>query len=205
MGHEPVSVIGNPFALKATFNKLDVALGEIIAARDGVLPIPLLLPEQVARLQPLLFPQSKGVFPAICIRSSDGGLVPPAENTRQQTNSLTSTILLTLAKRFQDNGLASTVFPGTGDGLRVSTTVVVLLYYLALSRSPAPSTYNNLGIVLSGIAETRRGPDGELLDGTTLARVFYSAGLQLDPQHAHLLTNLGSLLKDQGQVEQAIK
>ncbi|EJF66698.1 TPR-like protein [Dichomitus squalens LYAD-421 SS1] len=195
-----------------TFNLLHVVrtsgdqlLHTLLRVGDGILPTPLLVPEEVVRLQPLLFPWSKGVFPAICTRTADGDLVPPADSTLQQTNGMTSTVLLTLAKRFQENALASTVFPDTGDGLRVSTTVVVLLYYLALSRAPAPSTYNNLGIVISGIAETRRGPGGELLDGTALARIFYSAGLKIEPQHPHLLTNLGSLLKDQGQVEQAIK
>ena len=101
--------------------------------------------------------------------------------------------------------MGKAVIPGPGATLPVSTSVVILLYYLALAWTPSPSTYNNLGIVLSGISETRRGPDGEQLDGTALARLFYTAGLQLDPKHPHLLTNLGSLLKDQGRIDQAIK
>ncbi|KAJ2974055.1 hypothetical protein NUW54_g11954 [Trametes sanguinea] len=129
----------------------------------------------------------------------------PAETVRQQTNGMTSTILLTLAKRFQDNVLGGMALPGSGGTLRVSTSVIILLYYLALAWSPAPSTFNNLGIVLSGITDGRTGADGELLDGMGLARTYYTAGLQLDPKHPHLLTNLGSLLKDQGQTEQAIK
>ena len=58
---------------------------------------------------------------------------------------------------------------------------------------------------MGGISDARTGPDGQVLDGTALARMYYTAGLQLDGKHPHLLTNLGSLLKDQGQAEQAIK
>ncbi|KAI8995630.1 TPR-like protein [Trametes punicea] len=180
-------------------------LQALLQAGGGVLPTPLLLPQQVSRLPALLFPRSNGVLPAVCIRNSSGEMKPPSDGVRQQTNGMTSTILLTLAKRFQDNLLGGMVLPGTGGSLRVSTSVIILLYYLALAWAPAPSTYNNLGIVLSGIADGRTGPDGELLDGMSLARTYYTAGLQMDPKHPHLLTNLGSLLKDQGQTEQAIK
>ncbi|KAI0361625.1 TPR-like protein [Trametes cingulata] len=180
-------------------------LHALLRAGGGVLPTPLLLPEQVSRLPVLLFRRTHGVLPSICTRGAGGEARPPGETVRTQTNSMTSTILLTLAKRFQDNVLGGMVLPGTGGTLRVSTSVVILLYYLALAWSPAPSTYNNLGIVMSGITDGRTGADGELLDGMGLARTYYTAGLQMDPKHPHLLTNLGSLLKDQGQTEQAIK
>ena len=182
----------------------DQLLHALLRAGGGVLPAPLLLPEQVTRLRALLFPQTKGVLPAICTRAASGELKPPPDPVRQQTNGMTNTVLLTLAKRFQDSTLGHATLPGA-DGLRISTSVVVLLYYLALALSPAPSTFNNLGIVLSGISDARTGPDGQVLDGTALARMYYTAGLQLDGKHPHLLTNLGSLLKDQGQAEQAIK
>ncbi|KAI0756987.1 TPR-like protein [Daedaleopsis nitida] len=179
-------------------------LRALLRAGGGVLPTPLLLPDEVTRLRTLLFPQSKGTFPAICTRTTTGGLRPPSDSVCKQTNNITSTILLTLAKRFQDDAVGNTVLPGLVGNLG-GTSVVVLLYYLALAWSPAASTYNNLGIVLSGITQTRRGPDGKLLDGIALARLFYTAGLDLDPKHPHLLTNLGSLLKDQGHIHQAIK
>ncbi|CAK7269138.1 hypothetical protein SEPCBS57363_003449 [Sporothrix epigloea] len=44
-------------------------------------------------------------------------------------------------------------------------------------------------------------PDSSL----ALAFIYYSYGLQLDPKHVHLYTNLGSLLKDAGQLDLAIK
>lgn len=37
-----------------------------------------------------------------------------------------------------------------------------------------------------------------------LALQYYEAGLKLDPKHPHLYTNLGSLLKDMGQLPQAV-
>ncbi|KAH9849758.1 TPR-like protein [Lenzites betulinus] len=180
-------------------------LHALLRAGGGILPTPLLLPEQVSRLPALLFPRSNGVLPSICTRSSNGDMRPPPGNSRQQTNSMLSTILLTLAKRFQDNLLGGIVLPETGGALRASTSVVIMLYYLALAWAPAPSTYNNLGIVLSRITEGRPGANGKILDGIALARAYYTAGLEMDPAHPHLLTNLGSLLKDQGQTEQAIK
>ncbi|CAK7228710.1 hypothetical protein SCUCBS95973_006973 [Sporothrix curviconia] len=51
-------------------------------------------------------------------------------------------------------------------------------------------------VVPSGIP-----PDSSL----ALAFTYYSYGLQLDPKHVHLHTNLGSLLKDVGQLDMAIK
>ncbi|KAI0365250.1 TPR-like protein [Pilatotrama ljubarskyi] len=201
------SRLGDPsldfmFVVRASGEQL---LHPLLRAGGGVLPTPLLVPEQVSRLPALLFPRTNGVLPSICTRTTAGELRAPPETVRQQTNTMTSTILLTLAKRFQDNVLGGMDIPGTAGTLRVSTSVVILLYYLALAWAPAPSTYNNLGIVMSGITDGRTGADGELLDGMGLARTYYTAGLQMDPKHPHLLTNLGSLLKDQGQTEQAIK
>ncbi|ERS99208.1 hypothetical protein HMPREF1624_04406 [Sporothrix schenckii ATCC 58251] len=59
--------------------------------------------------------------------------------------------------------------------------------------STTPTTPN---AVPSGIP-----PDSSL----ALAFTYYSYGLQLDPKHVHLHTNLGSLLKDVGQLDLAIK
>ena len=183
----------------------DQLLHALLLAGGGILPTPLLAPDQVTRLSVSLFGQSDGFLPSICTRNSQGELKKPADSVREQANGMTSTILLTLAKRFQDGALSSAPVPGSAGGLRVSTSLVILLYYIALAWSPAPSTYNNLGIVLSGVSETRQGSDGEVLDGVSFARMFYTEGLRLDPKHPHLLTNLGSLLKDQGQIDEAIK
>lgn len=188
----------------------DRVLNALLNYGGGVLPTLLLLPDQIMHLPMVLFPFSLGISPAICTRNEQTGLLdPPTEGTRQKTNLMTSTVLLTLAKRLQDESLANLSLPGLGGGINVSVSLVILLYYLALSLSPSPSTYNNLGILLCALSNSRtiRNTQGQqnLLNGPTLARFYYQAGLRIDPNHPHLLTNLGSLLKDQGRVEEAIE
>lgn len=188
----------------------DRVLNALLNLGGGVLPTLLLLPDQVMHLPTVLFPFSLGISPAICTRNEQTGLLdPPAEGTRQKTNHMTSTVLLTLAKRLQNESLANLRLPGIGGSINVSVSLIILLYYLALSLSPSPSTYNNLGILLCTLSNSKivRKAQGQqtLLNGPTLARFYYQAGLRIDPGHPHLLTNLGSLLKDQGHVEEAIE
>lgn len=121
--------------------------------------------------------------------------------------TLTAALSLTIATRLQDvpPGLEVT----TATNIRSSISLVLLLYYLALSISPSPSTYNNLGIFMQALPmrRTHIKPNGEheALTGTMLARIYYERGLDLYPGHPHLLTNLGSLLKDQGFLSDAIR
>lgn len=132
--------------------------------------------------------------------------------------STTSNSLLSLAKIYQDgmsvqsssNG-ASRSAPGVRD--------ILALYYLSLSLQPSPSTANNVGILLAGIHNVPgRGAarsSGEMQhpeipgvvpgSGVSLALAYYNYGLHLDVRHAHLYTNLGSLLKDIGQLQAAIR
>ncbi|KAJ3380453.1 hypothetical protein HDU92_005964 [Lobulomyces angularis] len=88
----------------------------------------------------------------------------------------TSSILQTLAKIFQDFNLPA---------------LAVSLYYLSLSIFPTANTCNNLGILLAShrLQESIQ---------------WYECGLALDPQHVHLYTNLGSALKDRGQINEGI-
>ncbi|KAL4802683.1 glycosyl transferase family 41-domain-containing protein [Aspergillus unguis] len=131
--------------------------------------------------------------------------------------STTSNSLLSLAKIYQDgmsaqSSGASRSAPGVRD--------ILALYYLSLSLQPSPSTANNVGILLAGIHNNPAGkgaarssgdiqhPDipGVLPgSGVSLALAYYNYGLQLDSRHAHLYTNLGSLLKDIGQLQAAIR
>ncbi|KAI0932202.1 hypothetical protein AcW2_000893 [Taiwanofungus camphoratus] len=176
----------------------------------GALPVLLLLPEQVMRSSIIIFPTYTGVLPSICTRAATSRSVELlSEITRQRTNLMTSTVVLTLAKRFQDDALENRTVPGFGGTIHISTSLVILLYYTALTLSPSPSAYNNLGILLSNLssAMTLRNLQGQQhwVDGPMLARIYYQAGLQIDSTHPHLLTNLGSLLKDHGQLEQAIE
>jgi protein O-GlcNAc transferase len=189
----------------------DDVLHALLRLGRNVLPFLLLHPEQVSRLPTVLFPYSKGVLPALCTLSNDISpeLLPPPEATRRQTNLMTGNIVLALAKYYQDLPSSSVSIPGFSGLLNVNHALAIMFYYLALSLSPSPSTYNNMGIILSTVSDTTSWTSntGECvtLSGSDLAKIFYTEGLKLDPSHPHLLTNLGSLYKDRGNIETAIQ
>ncbi|KAI0689614.1 TPR-like protein [Cytidiella melzeri] len=189
----------------------DNVLHALLHLGGNALPFLLLLPEQAMRLPAVLFPDSMGALPALCRWSNDAPphLQPAAEQTCQQTNTMTGNIVLSLAKYYQDLPSSSVFIPGFSGFLNVNHALAIMFYYLSLSLSPSPSTYNNMGIILSTVTDTVSWitASGEKLSlsGSDLARIFYNAGLQLDPSHPHLLTNLGSLYKDQGNLETAIE
>ncbi|KAL2808137.1 glycosyl transferase family 41-domain-containing protein [Aspergillus granulosus] len=143
----------------------------------------------------------------------------PEGLARKAALSTTSNSLLSLAKIYQD-GMSTA--PNSNDGPRAAPGVrdILALYYLSLSLQPSPSTANNVGILLAGIHNNALGKglarsSGEMqhpeipgvLPGTgvSLALAYYNYGLHLDSRHAHLYTNLGSLLKDIGQLQAAIR
>lgn len=137
--------------------------------------------------------------------------------SRNAAVSTTSNSLLSLAKIYQDGmSSVSSSAPRSTPGVRD----ILALYYLSLSLQPSPSTANNVGILLAGIQNNApaRGlvrPNGKSQhpdipgvvpgSGISLALAYYNYGLHLDSRHAHLYTNLGSLLKDIGQLQAAIK
>jgi tetratricopeptide (TPR) repeat protein len=97
-------------------------------------------------------------------------------------------------------------FPDRGNvQIRASLSLVVLFYYAASALFPSPSTCNILGVLIaslglpSDLANLTRGPGKEF----AIAMSYYNQGLALDGSHAHLLTNLGSLLKDMGHTDEA--
>lgn len=130
--------------------------------------------------------------------------------------STTSNSLLSLAKIYQDAMSSATE---VGSLRSTSTRDILALYYLSLSLQRSPSTANNVGILLAGVQNSVHVP--KLSDipnsnigmvpgvmpgsGISLALLYYNYGLNLDSKHAHLYTNLGSLLKDIGQLGAAIK
>jgi protein O-GlcNAc transferase len=176
----------------------------------GVLPMLLLSPEQAMRLPHLIFPASMGVLPSICTKTNvRNRLETPHESVRQQSHSMTSTILLGLAKQIQDTVPGSDLtIPGFNITVQASPSLTLLLYYLALSLSPSPAIYNNMGLILSMLpASTQAADIGRRSSptGIQLARTYYERGLQMDSTHPHLLTNMGSLLKDGGQTPEAIR
>ncbi|KAJ5121801.1 hypothetical protein N7526_008738 [Penicillium atrosanguineum] len=169
----------------------------------------LLYPDRALQTAKLVFRASNGTPP---------GLGYVAEGiSRNAAISTTSNSLLSLAKIYQDGmSTVSSSAPRSAPGVRD----ILALYYLSLSLQPSPSTANNVGILLAGIQNNppARGlirPNGESQhpeipgvipgSGISLALAYYNYGLHLDSRHAHLYTNLGSLLKDIGQLQAAIK
>lgn len=120
-------------------------LNAILTLGRNTMPFMLLLPEHVARLPGLLFPATAGVLPAICTLADDQSrFEPPPEDKRKESNAMTGSVLLALAKRFQDLSSTEVTVPGFGGKLNVNHSLAMIFYYLALALSPSPSTYNNM-------------------------------------------------------------
>ena len=143
--------------------------------------------------------------------------VPSEGMARKAAVSTTSNSLLSLAKIFQD-GMATNSPKATAFQSNYGVREILALYYLSLSLQPSPSTANNVGILLASVqqsAPSKHIPVSNSVpkpqipglvpgSGIALALAYYNYGLLLDSRHAHLYTNLGSLLKDIGQLEVAI-
>ncbi|KAF3925408.1 hypothetical protein ABW21_db0209314 [Orbilia brochopaga] len=189
---------------------LSVAVEEAIGmAGSGVLRgsrDPLLLsPDRALRTAKLLFPPH-GELP---------GLKHVAMgNARKNAINTTSNSLLSLAKIYQDAISAGKEVSKAASSVRD----ILALYYLSLSLHPSPSTANNVGILLASVQQSSplsvvyplNNPLPQIPglapgSGVALALGYYYYGLHLDPRHAHLYTNLGSLLKDMGNLPAAIK
>lgn len=166
----------------------------------------LLTPDQALSTSRLCFPHL-GELPGL--QYVPGG---PQSLARKAVISTTSNSLLSLAKIFQDgmsnSGRSAGIAP-----LNHGVRDILALYYLSLSLQPSPSTANNVGILLASVQQaTIPVQSYHKLDipgvmpgsGIALALQYYNYGLQLDQHHAHLYTNLGSLLKDIGQLDAAI-
>jgi len=166
----------------------------------------LLAPEQALITAKLCFPYS-GELPGL--KYLPGG---PQSFARKAVISTTSNSLLSLAKIFQD-GMANTHRSTGVTPLASGVRDILALYYLSLALQPSPSTANNVGILLASVQQVvvpmeshaKIDVPGVLPgSGVHLALLYYNYGLQLDQFHAHLYTNLGSLLKDIGQLDAAI-
>lgn len=168
----------------------------------------LLYPDKALQTSKLVF-ATNGTPPGI--RYVAEGLA------RKAAISTTSNSLLSLAKIYQDgmSNVSTSGVPRAAPSVRD----ILALYYLSLSLQPSPSTANNVGILLAGIqnnpAHGLPRSSGEIQhpeipgvipgSGISLALAYYNYGLHLDSRHAHLYTNLGSLLKDIGQLQAAIR
>ena len=171
---------------------------------------PILLPPGIAlETSKLVFP-SQGRLPGL-------KAVPEGFGYKAAV-SIISNSLLSLAKIYQD-GMSSSGAAATAPRATSGVQEILALYYLSLSLQPSPSTANNVGILLAGVQQSARSksnlkttnPHSSSVPGVTpgsgiaLALAYYDYGLKLDSHHAHLYTNLGSLFKDIGQLNAAIK
>ncbi|KAI7340226.1 TPR-like protein [Hortaea werneckii] len=166
----------------------------------------LLTPDQALSTSRLCFPHI-GELPGL--QYVPGG---PQSIARKAVISTTSNSLLSLAKIFQD-GMSNTGRSAGITPLAHGVRDILALYYLSLSLQPSPSTANNVGILLASVQQTAvsvQAPNKSDIpgimpgSGIALALQYYNYGLQLDQNHAHLYTNLGSLLKDINQLDAAI-
>ena len=183
----------------------DRAVKVFLEVGGGALPLTLLLPHQVSLVLPMLLSHTGGVLPMFH-HAVDLAL----RNVYQQVMQIGSTIVLAIVKLFHDaTGSLSGSQKLNIRGVPVSNSLLLLLYYLSLAMQPSAATLNNMGILLSSLpvtsfVVTSNGKNMKLT-GQMLAMQYYAFGLQLDPRHSHLYTNLGSLLKDIGRLNDAIK
>ncbi|WFC96686.1 hypothetical protein MBRA1_003349 [Malassezia brasiliensis] len=205
----------------------DAAVARLLRIGGDQFPVVFLLPDQVALLLRILFAPTHGVLPVVSGVVTSGSRAAQGKSgsgsgghsastsmdvVAKQAAQIGSTILLALAKLFQDaatNASGGASRQLTLRGIPPSVSLLLPFYYLALSMNPNASMFNNLGILLSSlpVATTTVGLSGERvqLTGQLLAVRYYAQGLQLDPTHSHLFTNLGSLFKDMGRLAEAIK
>ncbi|PWZ00641.1 hypothetical protein BCV70DRAFT_199909 [Testicularia cyperi] len=192
----------------------DVIIATLLRLGNGQLPMLMLIPEAAGRLCQVIFADTAGALPGLAKTASGKKVADPAglQRAQSQAAQTTSTILLTLAKLYQD--ATASPMPGPHGplvlgGIPPSISLLLPLYYLSIAMHPSASTCNNLGILLSSIPVVTTVIDAagrpQQLNGQALAMQYYTRGLQLDPRHPHIYTNLGSLLKDLGHLAEAIK
>ena len=184
-------------------------------------PTLLLFPEEALRLPLMLWPLTHGSLPSVAVSTgpADSRDDLRIEWMKTSTNVATSRLLHAWAARVQD---FLETRPSTGRDHTMSAPVpcsifqatqslAVLAEYLVLALSPTTRSYNDLGILLSsssGQSRVSRSSSSGSLDkitGHNLSRVYFEAGLEVDPDNAHLLANLGSHWKKERNYEEAIR
>lgn len=195
--------------LQAVFHGGPRLIENLLRMGNGTLPMTFLFPEQASRLPFLLFPSYYGNLPGLVSSGSTSShshsFLDPSP-----ARKMTATILLALARTFQSGSSGNQPsLVAKGVTIRGSTSLVLLFYYLAVAIDPSPAICNNMGIILSTVPLSAALKDGdsssETVNGQVIAKAYYTKGLAQDSSHPHLLTNLGSLLKDQGKIEEAIR
>ncbi|KAF9645541.1 TPR-like protein [Thelephora ganbajun] len=184
-------------------------------------PTLLLFPQETLRLPRMLWPSTQGSLPSIAPSTIAEILRDDTEIERLKalTNVATSRLLRTWAMRVQDlpefqppttqdDTLSATV---PGSVFHATKSLAILADYLALSLSPTAMSYNDLGILLSSLdtqpstSRSSGSSSSGVTTGHNLSRVYFEAGLEAEPYNAHLLTNLGSYWRKEGNYEEAIR
>ena len=169
----------------------------------------LLTPDMALETSRLVFSPQGRLPGLVCVPDGFG---------QKAAVSIVSNSLLSLAKIYQD-GMSSSGASVSAPRATCGVQEILALYYLSLSLQPSPSTANNVGILLASVQQSSRTKSnvrsGNMQpttipgvvpgSGVALALAYYDYGLKLDTRHAHLYTNLGSLFKDIGQLQAAIK
>lgn len=184
-------------------------------------PTLLLFPKEALRLLLMLWPSTQGTLPSIAASTALGSSRDDVrmELLKASTNAMTSRLLRTWATRVQD--LVETQSTATvghamrttvpGSIFQATRSLVVLANYLALTISPTAISYNDLGILFSSLdgqpvaSRSSRSSSPDRTTSHDLSRVYFEAGLEVDPHNAHLLVNLGSYWKKEKNYEEAIR
>ena len=192
--------IGDPNfdILQAVHDAGDDLIRLLIDPTTGTLPNVILFPDQIHQLSTFILSQ-KGYLPTIQpVGLSD-------EQHCQESKMAMASVLLCLARRFQSSH-AIELFTIADKPFCTVEALTLVMHYLAGSLFPNASIMNDIGVILCGLGsgEMITGIQGEQTSAREVARQYYEKGLQLDASHPHLLSNLGSLLKDAGHMTRAI-
>lgn len=175
----------------------------LIDPATGTLPNVILLPDQIHQLSASVLSSQKGYLPGI--RTTQLPTELSDEQYCQESKMAMASVLVCLARRFQTSHTTE-LFNISDKPICTVEALALIMHYLAASLFPNASTLNDIGVLLCGLGSGALVTSiyGEQTDAREVARLYYEKGLQLDPSHPHLLSNLGSLLKDAGHMTRAI-
>jgi protein O-GlcNAc transferase len=197
--------IGDPSfdILQAVHDASDDLIRLLIDPTTGTLPSVILLPDQIHQLSTTILSSQKGYLPGIRATRLPAELSD--EQYCQESKMAMASVLVCLARRFQTSHTPA-LFNISDKPFCTVEGLALIMHYLAASLFPNASTLNDIGVILCGLGseEVVTSIHGEKTNAREVARLYYEKGLQLDPSHPHILSNLGSLLKDAGHMTRAI-
>lgn len=204
----PVNIflhVGDPKfdILQAVHDAGDELIRLLIDPTTGALPNVILFPDQIQQLSTFVLSSQNGCFPTIQAAQLPANLSD--EQYCQESKMAMASVLLCLARRFQSSHTTE-LFRISDKPFCTVEALALIMHYLAASLFPNASTLNDIGVILCGLGAGAvvTSIHGEQINAREVARLYYEEGLQLDPSHPHLLSNLGSLLKDAGHMTRAI-